>query len=229
MKIKGVQKLTLLDYPGKMAATIFIGGCNFRCPFCHNAGIVVEDDQEEISKDALFSFLQKRKHVLQGVCITGGEPLLYEETEPLIRGIKELGYKIKLDTNGSFPKRLKKLVRHGLVDYVAMDLKNSKEKYMETAGTENFELEAIEESVSFLLEGHVDFEFRTTIVKELHTMDDIKKMAQWIKGAGKYFLQPFVDSGELIEDGFSAYEEEEMREFARVVKEFVPNVEIRGL
>ena len=193
MRIQGLQKLTLLDYPEKVACTVFTAGCNFRCPFCHNASLVVDIPKEsEITEEAFFSFLKKRQGVLDGVCVTGGEPLLQTGIEDFIRKIKELGYAVKLDTNGSFPEKLKYLVEEKLIDYVAMDIKNSLDAYEVTAGTDGHFLRAIEESVAFLKEGHVPYEFRTTVTKDFHMRENFEKIGQWIQGAEKYFLQKYV-------------------------------------
>lgn len=230
MRIQGLQKLTLLDYPEKVACTIFTAGCNFRCPFCHNASLVTNIPKEgEITEEAVFSFLKKRQGILDGVCITGGEPLLQPEIENFIRRIKELGYAVKLDTNGSFPEKIKYLVREGLVDYVAMDIKNSLEAYARTSGTDDRFLEAIQESVRFLKEGTVAYEFRTTITKNFHNKSCIEQMGQWLIGAEKYFLQAFVDSGDLISANVQGCEEKEMKEFLSLVKNYIPNTKLRGM
>lgn len=230
MKIMGLQKLTLLDYPGNMASTIFTGGCNFRCPFCHNSSLVISKEyKEEISKEELLDFLNKRKKVLDGVCITGGEPLLHEDTIALIKEIKNLGLKVKLDTNGSFPERLKRLVNEHLVDYVAMDIKNQPRKYGTTIGIEAYDLQHVKESVKFLLEDHVPYEFRTTVVSEYHEATDFEEIGKWIKGAKKYFLQGFVDSGNLIQEGLHGCSKEEMEKYRQVVLKYIPTTEIRGM
>lgn len=230
MRIQGLQKLTLLDYPEKVACTIFTAGCNFRCPFCHNASLVTNIPKEgEITEEAVFSFLRKRQEILDGVCITGGEPLLQPGIENFIRRIKELGYAVKLDTNGSFPKKMKYLVSEGLVDYVAMDIKNSPEAYAETSGTDDRFLEAVQESVRFLKEGTVVYEFRTTITKNFHNKSCIERIGQWLIGADKYFLQAFVDSGDLISADIQGCEEKEMKEFLSLVKNYIPNTKLRGM
>ncbi len=230
MKIQGLQKLTLLDYPEKVACTVFTAGCNFRCPFCHNASLVTHVPSEaELSEEAFFSFLKKRQGILDGVCITGGEPLLQTDIEEFIRRIKELGYAVKVDTNGSFPEKLKRIVSEGIVDYVAMDIKNSQEGYAETIGTEEKFLEAVRESVEFLKEGHVDFEFRTTVTKNFHTAARMEEIGRWISGVEKYFLQSFVDSGDLISSDIIGCDEKEMKEFLSVVSAYVPNTKIRGI
>ncbi|MBR3942465.1 MAG: anaerobic ribonucleoside-triphosphate reductase activating protein [Clostridia bacterium] len=198
MKISGFQKMTVLDFPGKVACTVFTGGCNMRCPFCHNADLALNKGKDSFTEEEILEYLGKRQGLLDGVCITGGEPLLHSDIGEFIRKIKALGYMVKLDTNGTFPERLKDLVNDGLLDYVAMDIKNSKEKYAQTAGA-NIDISKIEESVAFLMEGKVDYEFRTTVVSEFHEKEDILKISEWIKGAKRYFLQNFVDSGNLIE------------------------------
>ena len=230
MYINGFQKLTILDYPGKVACIVFTPGCNFRCPFCHNASLVTHIDKDTyINEEEVLSYLKKRKGIIDGVVITGGEPLLQEGIEEFIRKIKDLGYYVKLDTNGSFPEKLISLVEDGLVDYVAMDIKNSKAKYMTTIGIDNFEMASIEKSVDFLLQNNVDYEFRTTIVKHFHTLQDIQDIVVWIKGAHKYFLQNFVDSGDLIMDGLEPISVDLLKEMKEKATETIPCVEIRGI
>lgn len=226
MRIGGLQKLTLLDFPQKVACTVFLTGCNFRCPFCHNTPLLFQ--QGTISEDALFSFLKKRQGMLDGVAITGGEPLLYAEIDQFIRKIKDLGYAVKLDTNGSFPDRLKKLIDEKLIDYVAMDIKNSREKYAVTAGLPQ-RPEGIEKSVSLLLSGVVPYEFRTTVVEELHTPGDFRAIGEWIAGAERYFLQSFTDSGDLIGEGYTAPTTEKLRACLAAVRPLVPSAALRGV
>ncbi len=228
MTIKGLQKLTLLDYPGRLAATVFLGGCNFRCPFCHNAQLVVRDGGQTITEDELFNFLESRRGKLSGVCITGGEPTLYPQLPSFINRIRDLGYSVKLDTNGSNPDMLEALVVGGLVDYVAMDIKSSRERYAAVAGVSGLDLAKIERSVGLLLKGRVEYEFRTTVVRELHSAADFGAIGEWIRGARAYFLQPFKDSGDLIEDGFSSYSEAEISELLALVRTYIPNAQIRG-
>ncbi len=235
MQIQGLQKLTLLDFPGKMACTVFTAGCNFRCPFCHNASLVQQGRAPEpIAEEAFFSLLAKRRGILEGVCVTGGEPLLQTGLDSFLYRIKELGFLVKLDTNGSFPDRLKALVQRELVDYVAMDIKNSREKYARTAGLDGDcagELvKRIEESAAFLMNGSVDYEFRTTVVKEFHERSDFEQIGTWLRGAGKYFLQGFVDSGDLIAEGMlHACTPEEMRVFRQILSDKIGRVELRGI
>lgn len=229
MLIKGFQKLTLLDYPGKTACTVFTGGCNFRCPFCHNAGLVTKLDTEIIDESEVFSHLKKRQGVLDGVAISGGEPLLQNGIDEFLAGIKDLGYEIKLDTNGSFPEKLKSVIDNGLCDYVAVDIKNSKEKYPETVGLEKFDISLMERTVDILMKGDVDFEFRTTVTKNFHTLEDIESIGKWIKGVKRYYLQNFVDSGNLIDSSVEGVSKETMYEMLEIIKKYVPTAEIRGL
>lgn len=231
MLISGLQKTTLLDYPGCVACTVFTGGCNFRCPFCHNSSLVVpERIAEGVSEDELMAFLKKRVGVLDGVAITGGEPLLHKDMPEFLRKIKALGFKIKLDSNGSNPQLLEDIVKDGLVDRVAMDIKNSPELYARTIGLDNYDLSAVERSKNFLLEGRVEYEFRTTVVKGLHTVESIRQAAKWIEGAKEYYLQQFKDSGDVLRlDGLGAFNEDEMKILRQTAAEFVPNVQLRGI
>ena len=229
MIIKGLQKTTLLDFPGKVACTVFTAGCNFRCPFCHNASLVISPDlTDTISEDELFAFLKKRRGILDGVCITGGEPLLQRDIEELIKKIRDLSLAVKLDTNGAYPERLRSIIENHLVDYVAMDIKNSKEKYSLTAGAD-VDIGKISESVGLLMSSGIAYEFRTTIVKELHSPEDIRSIGEWIAGADKYFLQSFTDSGELIADGYSAHTPQDMAALLEIAKQYVPNAALRGI
>lgn len=228
MKIKGLQKLTLLDFPARLAATVFLGGCNMRCPFCHNASLVVRDGGENISAEQLFSFLESRRGKLTGVCITGGEPTLYPELPTFINKIRALGFAIKLDTNGTNPDMLASLIDGGLVDYVAMDIKSSRFGYPIASGIPDIDISKIARSVDILLSGSVDYEFRTTLVRELHTLSDMEDIGKWIRGAKRYFLQSFKDSGDLISDGFSALDTKSLAEFLEAVRAYVPNAQTRG-
>lgn len=230
MRIDGLQKMTLLDFPGKVACTVFTGGCNFRCPFCHNALLVTElPENPDYTADEVLDFLKKRSGLLDGVAITGGEPLMNPDIPDFIKEIRKLGYQVKLDTNGSYPDRLESIVSDGLVEYVAMDIKNCKEKYAETIGLKEYDLSKIEKSVDFLKSGTVDYEFRTTVVREFHTVDDIRKAARWISGAKRYFLQNFVDSGNLIDETVSGVDKETMLRMRLAAADFVPTTEIRGI
>lgn len=228
MKIGGFQKMTMLDFPGKIACTIFTYGCNLRCPFCHNASLVTEAG-EFVDINEVLSYLEKRKRVLDGVCITGGEPLLQPDIFSLMEKIKKIGLLVKLDTNGAYPDRLREAIERGLVDYVAMDIKNSKEKYALTTGIKDLDITPFEKSVEILKSSGIDYELRTTIVKEYHTLEDIVKIGEWIKGAKRYFLQGFVDSGALIAEGCSAHEKNTLEAFREAVSAYVPSVQIRGV
>ena len=231
MLISGLQKLTLLDYPGTVACTVFTGGCNFRCPFCHNASLVLP---EELSRDneeeQVLAFLKKRVGILDGVAVTGGEPLLHPDMPAFLEKVRSLGYKIKLDTNGSFPERLMEIVNAGLVDRVAMDIKNSPALYGRTVGLERFDLKPVERSKDFLLSGKVEYEFRTTVVRGLHTRESLTEAAQWIAGAKEYYLQQFKDSGHVIAlEGLGAVDGPEMHALADAVRPYVPSVQVRGV
>ena len=229
MHIKGLQKTTLLDFPGKVACTVFTGGCNFRCPFCHNASLVLAPNTvDEINEESFFSFLRKRKGILDGVCITGGEPLLQKDIVSFIRKIRAEGYSVKLDTNGSFPDKLNDIISENLVDYIAMDIKNSEEKYPLTAGYSD-DCGKMFQSIDLIMSCGVDYEFRTTVVKELHTVEDIESIARRIKGAKRYFLQNFKDSGDLISTGLSGHSEEEMRKMLEIIRPFVDVCGLRGV
>ena len=227
MKIGGLQKTTLLDYPGKVACTVFTPGCNFRCPFCHNGSLVL-GGEEELSEEELLGFLKKRRGILDGVCMTGGEPLLQLGLADFLSRVKELGYAVKLDTNGSFPERLRRAVSGGLVDYVAMDIKNSPEKYAETVGVPDFDLGPVRESAAYLLSGATDYEFRTTVVREFHEASDFERIGAWIAGAPRYFLQSFKDSGDLLGEGMTAYPPEDLHAFAAIANKYV-RTELRGV
>ncbi len=231
MFISGLQKLTLLDYPGRVACTVFTGGCNFRCPFCHNAPLVLPEQlTQDTDEEQVLSYLKKRVGVLDGVAVTGGEPLLHKDIGAFLAKVKALGYSVKLDTNGSFPELLMELVKEGLVDRVAMDIKNSPELYAHTVGLEKLDMGPIERSKDFLLSGSVDYEFRTTVVKGLHTRESLRGAAQWIKGAKEYYLQQFKDSGSVLDiEGLDAFSEKEMHALAEGLRDLVPSVQVRGV
>ena len=229
MRIKGLQKMTLLDFPSHVACTVFLGGCNFRCPFCHNAGLVLRPlDAPDVPKEEFFSFLKKRQGVLDGVAVTGGEPTLDPNLAPFLRRIKEMGYAVKLDTNGSRPRVLAELLADGLVDYVAMDVKNSLPDYGATVGIARFDITPIEESLDYLMAGHVPFEFRTTLVRGLHTPDGIRRIGERLRGDERYFLQTFKDSGDLISDGLGAFTPSETASLLSILRTYIPNAQIRG-
>ncbi|MBR5136597.1 MAG: anaerobic ribonucleoside-triphosphate reductase activating protein [Clostridia bacterium] len=228
MLIGGLQKLTLLDFPGHVACTIFTHGCNFRCPFCHNSLLVNKKPEELMEAQEVLDFLKGRTSILDGVAITGGEPLLHKDIGDFISKIKDMGYQVKLDTNGSYFESLENLVKAGLVDYVAMDVKNSEARYGETAGN-HFIYPEVEKSIDLLLEGRVPYEFRTTAVKELHTVEDFSQIGQRIQGADKYFIQCFKDSGNILKPGLSAPTKEQLNQFLKAAREYVPNTELRGV
>ena len=226
MVISGLQKLTLLDFPQRVACTVFLGGCNFRCPFCQN-GEILNGDFEGYTIEQFLSFLKKRQGILDGVCVSGGEPLLSDEVFSLIEKIKQLGYAVNVDTNGSYYERLNTLIDEKLVDFVAMDIKNSPQKYNLTAGVKvNFE--NVEKSVNLLMNTNIQYEFRTTVVKEYHTEQDFIEIGKWIKGAQRYFLQKFVDSEFVLEKNLSSYSDEQMQEFKKILIPYIPNTKIRG-
>ncbi len=233
MIVKGLQKLTLLDYPEKIACTVFLGGCNMRCPFCHNGGIVLGGGTDGISTDELFAFLASRRTRLGGVCISGGEPTLHGDLPLIIERIKELGFSVKLDTNGTNPKMLSALISGGLIDYVAMDIKNSPEKYAITAGidgqgTRSEELlSAVKESARLLMCGDIPFEFRTTLMKELHSAEDIASIGLWLRGEEKYYLQTYRDEGDLLVGGFTPYTKEESERILSILREYIPKAQLR--
>ena len=229
MKIVGLQKLTLLDFPGHVGCTVFIGKCNFKCPFCYNASLIGDDSKDFISEEFLFSFLEKRKGILEGVAITGGEPLIHgEDIKNLIIKIKSLGYLVKLDTNGSNPSLLEELIDEKLVDYVAMDMKNSYEKYHLTSGTK-IEVKTIQKSVEILLKNKVNYEFRTTVSKPLHSTEDLRKIGEQIKGAKRYFIQKYQYQDSVLDKSLKPLTKEELYEAIEVVKTNVENVCLRGI
>ena len=230
MKIHGLQKMTLLDFPGKVACTVFLGGCDLRCPFCHNAELIDGTAPAVMEEEELLAFLKKRQGLLEGVAVTGGEPLLRgEELVSLAEKIRELGYPLKLDTNGTHPDRLQRLADAGLVSYVAMDIKNNQERYAETSGLETMDLGPVRESVSLLMEGKTDYEFRTTTVAELHDEESFRKIGEWIRGAKRYYLQKFTDRDTVPFEGFHAPADGEMGRYLEIVRAFVPAAELRGI
>jgi len=230
MKLGGLQKMTLLDFPGRVACTVFTVGCNFRCPFCHNSSLVLSPEVPELSRDDFFAFLRKRQGLLEGVAITGGEPLLHPDMPELLAQIRDLGYAVKLDTNGAFPERLRAVLEAGLADYVAMDIKNSREKYEKTAGVSGI-LPRVEESAALLMGGGTPFEFRTTLVDELHEPEDFAAIGQWIRGTERYFIQGFVDSGDILagSDAYHAASPEKAKACLEAVRPYVPNAQLRGV
>lgn len=230
MQIHGFQKMTLLDFPGRVACTLFTAGCNLRCPFCHNAFLVTQINENGALDEAeILAYLRSRRNILDGVCVTGGEPLLYPDTPALLKKIKDMGLLVKLDTNGTFPDRLQQVVRDGLVDYVAMDIKNAPEKYAATAGVPGLDITPVKESVAFLLQDTVDYEFRTTVVGEFHTAADMHAIGRWIRGAKRYYLQNFVDSGNLICADMHGVDTPSMQLLCDIAQQYVPGTAIRGI
>ncbi len=234
MKIAGLQKMTLLDYPGKVACTVFLQGCNFCCPFCHNSDLLGAGDEAFMTQDELIAFLSKRTGLLDAVCVSGGEPTLAADLADLLHRIKGLGYLVKLDTNGSRPQVVKQLVADGLVDYVAMDVKNSAECYGETVGLAQLDLSKIEESIRFLSSGKVDHEFRTTVVQELHSEESLLAMGQWLADLSptgkvkRLFLQPFVDRESVLFSGLNSPETDQMEKYRECLRPFAEYIAIRG-
>lgn len=232
MRICGLQKLAMVDYPGKLAATVFTGGCNLRCPFCHNALLVtrLEENPEAHDPEEILSFLRTRRGLLDGVVISGGEPLLQDGVEAFMRAVKAMGFSVKLDTNGTFPERLSSLLDAGTVDYVAMDIKNCLPKYPLTCGLRELDTRPVEQSVALLRsQNRVPYEFRTTVVREFHTAADLLSVAHWLEGSPRYCLQTFVDSGGLIGSGLSGFSPDEMHALAEQVRPFFGSVEVRGV
>jgi len=228
MDISGLQKTTLLDYPGKVACTVFLAGCNLRCPFCHNASLVTRPCPNQMREAEFFAFLKKRKGILDGVCVTGGEPTLRPGLPEFLESIKALGYGVKLDTNGTNPALLSGLLRRGLVDYVAMDIKASPNRYREVCGGVDV-LEAVQKSVLVLMDSGVDYEFRTTCVKPFHDEASLAQIGQWLQGAKQYYLQAFVDSGDLVGAGVSGLNKKEMEALRLAVLPYIPTTRLRGI
>ncbi len=230
MTIDGFQPMTLLDFPHKVGCAVFLKGCNFRCPFCHN-GPLVEGKGERptpaLALETFRDFLRRRQGLLDGVCVSGGEPLLNPQLSQLLEAVKEQGFLVKVDTNGSFPHKLRELWKSGLVDYVAMDIKNSPARYAETAGVAELDLTPIRESVAWLLEGHVDYEFRTTVVRQFHDAASFAAIGPWIAGARRYFLQTFTQRDTVLRGGLSAWDGETMEHFAAQMRPYVAHVEVR--
>jgi len=227
MQIHGLQKMTLLDYPGRVACTVFLAGCDFRCPFCHNSGLISPSAPAVMDERELTDFLRKRKGLIDAVCFTGGEPLL-RDLLPLISEIKDLGYAVKVDTNGNHPDRLAALIDAGVLDYVAMDIKNDPARYALTCGLEKLDLEAVRESVLLIMSRMRSYEFRTTVTDELHDEDSFKAIGPWIRGAENYFIQPFTDRDTVEYAGFHAPPDEKLAVYADIMRNFVKNAEIRG-
>lgn len=229
MKICGLQKTTLLDYPGRVAATVFTGGCNFRCPYCQNSEIICPDAEEACTEEDLLAFLKKRSGILEGVCITGGEPTIHPDLPEFLEKVKALGYLVKLDTNGFRPDVLKRLCQKSLVDYAAIDIKAGPDHYSLAAGVPGIQLEPLNETIRFLVSGALPFEFRTTAVRGIHTVEDFRQIGPWIEGCPQYFIQNFKESEYVPAEGFSGFSVPELQDFAECVRPFVGSVSLRGV
>ncbi|MBQ1460011.1 MAG: anaerobic ribonucleoside-triphosphate reductase activating protein [Oscillospiraceae bacterium] len=229
MKIHGLQKMTLLDFPGAVACTVFLGGCDFRCPFCHNFELVDGSAQPLMDDEELLSFLAKRKGLLDGVAFTGGEPCLHVGLPDLLEKIRAMGFATKLDTNGYHPERLQEILNRGLVDYVAMDVKNSPAKYAATCGLETVDLDKVRRSIQLLMDGPADYEFRTTVVAEFHQAADFEAIGRMIRGARRYFLQCFTDRDSVPFGNLHAPSAQDLRAYADIVRPYVPDVNLRGV
>ena len=230
MIIKGIQKLTLLDFPGRVACTIFTAGCNFRCPFCHNASLVLGADTPTgtIPTEELFAFLEARRGRLTGLCISGGEPTLQPGLADFIRRVREMGFAVKLDTNGLRPDVLDSLLSEGLLDYVAMDIKNSLDRYPETVGVPGLDTSSIVRSIAMIRQSGVPHEFRTTLVGGLHTVESVSAIPELIGCDGSYFLQHFADSGDLISPDSGGLSPDEFEKIFSEVRKKIPTVTSRG-
>lgn len=230
MRISGLQKMTLLDFPGLVACTVFLPGCNLRCPFCHNASLVLPERMTEpaMSQEELLAFLESRTGKLDGVCITGGEPTMHKDLPILLRQIKDMGFRVKLDTNGTRPQVLRQLLAQGLPDYIAMDIKNSPDRYRETCGGVEV-LPQVRESAALIMESGIDYEFRTTVASPLHSPGELAEIGRWLQGAKAYFIQKFVDSGDLVAPGLSALSDAEMEALLHAVTPYIPNTRLRGV
>lgn len=230
MQIYGFNKTTLLDYPEHVAATVFTGGCNFRCPFCHNGGLVLSPNPEErIEEEEVLSYLKKRQGILEGVCITGGEPTLQKDLRNFICKVKDMGYLVKLDTNGYRPQVLWDLMQEGLLDYVAMDIKASKENYAVAAGVKGLDISRIEESVGILKGGKVPYEFRTTVVKGIHSIEEFEEIGQFLAGSRAYYLQQYRENDNVIVQGYDAFSKTEMESMALLARKYIDKVVLRGV
>lgn len=229
MRISGLQKTTLLDFPGHVAAIVFLGGCNFRCPFCHNSDLISQDSTVSYSEDEALDFFKKRASILEGICITGGEPTLQDGLEDFIKKIRELGLLIKLDTNGYRPNVLRRLYDKGLLDYVAMDIKAGRTNYARAAGIKQPSLSLIDESIEILLQGIIPYEFRTTVVNGLHSDKDFREIGDWVQGCEQFYLQNFRESDQVLSTGFSPCSKEELLFFSELLSPFVKKVSLRGI
>lgn len=229
MIVCGFEKFSMVDYNSKIACTVFTGGCNFRCPFCHNGALVVGDiKQQQIDIEEVYDYLSKRKGLVDAVCVTGGEATLQPDLAKFYRNVRKLGYLTKLDTNGLRPDVLSSLIDEGLLDYVAMDIKNSKEKYAFTTGVASIDISQIEQSVNVLKNSSIDYEFRTTLIKEFHTHEDMRAIADWISGAKQYFVQKYKDNEGCISHGYTFVEKDEAESWLQLFKDKVQFVDKRG-
>ena len=229
MKIYGMEKLSLVDYDGYVSATIFTGKCNFRCGFCHNAALVIDYDTLEVMEEGeVLEYLKKRKGLLDGLCITGGEPTLYKDLPLFCEKVKAIGYSVKVDTNGTNPDMIKALARAGLADYFAMDIKNDRDNYSKIIGIDNYNTVNVEKSVEYFLSGTTRYEFRTTLIGEYHKTENIIKIGEWIKGADKYFLQKYKSGDNCISDTLTPVPAETASEYAEILKKYVPATHLRG-
>ena len=228
MKICGLQKMTLLDFPERVACTVFLGGCNFRCPYCHNFDLVTGKQPPVLEEKEFFDFLRTRKGRLDGVAITGGEPCLSPDLPEFMQKIRDMGFMVKLDTNGSRPEMLAAILSQGLADYIAMDIKNSPEKYAMTCGLPDMRLDSVKESIELLRDAPIEVEFRTTVMREMHTEEDLRRICTWTGGRRNYFLQPFLSSPQVPDSSLSAYPVQEMEELVQILKQDYPWVHLRG-
>lgn len=229
MKIYGLQKMTLLDFPGRVACTVFLGGCDYRCPFCHNYELADGSAGPVMEEEELLSFLKKRQGLLDGVAITGGEPCLYRDLPKLLEEIRALGFAVKLDTNGAHPALLADILARGLADYVAMDIKNSPQKYAQTVGLAAVDLEPVRQSIALLMNSGTDYEFRTTVVAEFHEDADFEEMGRMIAGAKRYFIQCFTDRDSVPFGDLHAPGKEDLERYAGIAAKYVKDVRLRGV
>lgn len=228
MIISGFQKITLLDYPSKVACTIFTSGCNLRCPFCHNSSIVLGTDTK-LNETDIFRFLEKRVGLLDAVCISGGEPTLQLDLKGFIKNVKELGFLVKLDTNGTNYNKLVDLIESKLLDYVAMDIKNCIPKYAMTCGVQNVDIEQIQKSINYLINSDFDYEFRTTILKDYHTEADMVRISEILKGCKRYYLQKFLKSDSVIDSRCEELQDSDILKYLEIVRKNIPQAEVRGI
>ena len=229
MRIAGLQKMTLLDFPGKVACTVFTAGCDFRCPFCHNYELTDRNVESVMTEEEFLRFLGRRKGLIDGVAVTGGEPCMQQDLPEFLAKIRDLGFLVKLDTNGNHPEVLERILDEGLADYVAMDVKNSPDRYAETSGLLHMDLSRIGQSIRLLMRGETDHEFRTTVVEELHGEEEIRAVCEWISGARRYYLQPFTDRDTVPYDGFHAPSRDAMKRYLDIASGYVMQAEIRGM